>query len=381
MTHRLYAAIMAGSLALLLPTAGFSDVDFTQTNILSDLPGVANSQDLTGNLTNPWGIAFSGTSPIWVADNGTGLATIYNAAGTSLIPPVTIPPPGGQTFTAAPDGIIFNGNSSAFGGSHFIFSAEDGTISAWTSGTNATLEVDNYDNGTGAVYKGLASGVDGTRTLLYASNFRNGTIDVFDSNFKPTTVGGSFSDPTIPAGYAPFNVENINGLLYVTYALQNAAKHDDVAGLGNGFVRVYNTDGVLQSGFNISNGLLDSPWGLALAPAGWGSFGGDLLVGNFGNGQINVYNPTNGAFIGTVDGTGGTPLINEGLWGLAFANGAFGTSTNELLFTAGIPLTPGGALENHGLFGSIQPVPEPGYFGVLGLGAGALLWRRRFSKP
>ncbi|MBV8903953.1 MAG: TIGR03118 family protein, partial [Acidobacteriia bacterium] len=174
MTHKLYAALMAGGVALLLPTVGFCDIDFNQTNILSDLPGVANQQDLTGNLINPWGIAFSAGSPVWISDNGTGLSTVYNGAGNTLLT-VTIPPPTGQTFTAAPDGIIVNGNTSAFGGSHFIFSTEDGTISAWTSGGSAALEVDNYDNGTGAVYKGLASGVDGGRTLLYAANFRNGT--------------------------------------------------------------------------------------------------------------------------------------------------------------------------------------------------------------
>ena len=325
-------------------------IGFFQSNLTSDLPGVAANLD--PNLSNSWGIAFGPTTPIWIADNHSGLATTYNGAGQPLPTQVTIPPPLGGMPPAAPTGTVFT--DTGFFGSHFLFATEDGTISAWTSGNNAVLEVDN--SAAGSVYKGLAR----NGTTLYAANFNSGHIDVFDTNFAPITVPGGFVDPTIPAGFAPFDIENIGGSLYVTYAKQDAAKHDDVAGPGNGFVDIFDTNGNLVKRL-ISNGPLNSPWGMALAPAGFGSFGGDLLVGNFGDGMINVFDPNTGAFIGTISDPNGTPIVNQGLWGLAFGNGTNGAGTNELFFTAGIP-GPGGKVEDHGLFGAIQEVPEPSSF-------------------
>jgi uncharacterized protein (TIGR03118 family) len=228
-------------------------------------------------------------------------------------------------------------------------------------GTNAALEVN--DSASGAVFKGLALANNGTGNFLYATNFNSGQIDVFNSSFAPVTLAANFTDPNLPAGYAPFDIEVIGGKLYVTYALQDTAKHDDVAGPGNGFVDVFDLNGNFLQRL-VSNGPLDSPWGLALAPLSFGSYGGDLLVGNFGNGMINAFDPTTGAFLGTLSDSSDNPLVIQGLWGLAFGNGAQGTSTSSLYFTAGIP-GPGGAVEDHGLFGSIQAAPEPGTIWLL----------------
>src|SRR5947209_3842433 len=277
---------------------------FIQTNLVSDIAGVARFTD--PNLVNPWGIALAPTGPIWIADNGAGVSTVYNGAGKALPPNsplvVTIPPPAGSApgTQAAPTGIVFNGTSdftvSANGNSApaiFIFATEDGTISGWNAAvdrTNAILEVDNSAvpmAGSGAVYKGLAQGSNANGNFLFATNVRAGTIDVFDKNFAKATLAGAFSAPNLPAGFAPFGIRNIGGSLFVTFALQNAAKHDDVAGPGNGFVDVFDTNGNLLKRF-ASQGSLNSPWGLALAPAKFGIFSNDLLIGDFGDGRINA---------------------------------------------------------------------------------------------
>jgi uncharacterized protein (TIGR03118 family) len=345
---------------------------FTQTNLVSDIPGVAKTTD--PNLVNPWGVSFSSGSPFWISDNKTGLATLYNGAGDIIPLVVTVPPPLGGMPPSAPTGQVFNGNSGDFGGSHFIFATEDGTISAWSGGTSAVL---NYSSPVGGVYKGLALGNNSQGTFLYATDFHNGAITVLDSNFAPASLSGSFTDPNLPKGYAPFNIENINGKLYVTYAKQDAAKHDDVSGPGNGFVDVFNTDGVLQTRL-ISHGALNSPWGMALAPGSFGSFGGDLLIGNFGDGTINGFDPTTGMWMGQLDGATGKPLIDLGLWDLTFGNGANAGSKSDLFFTAGIPGD--GKVEDHGLFGAIVATPEPGTFALLGSGLLALIGTTRRRK-
>jgi uncharacterized protein (TIGR03118 family) len=346
---------------------------FTQINLVSDIPGLAKTTD--PNLVNPWGVSFSSGSPFWISDNKTGLATLYTGAGNIVPLVVTLPPPMGGMPPSAPTGQVFNGNSGDFGGSHFIFATEDGTISAWTGGTSAVL---NYSSPLGAVYKGLATGSVGGSSYIYATDFHNGTINVFDSAFSPHTFGaGAFTDPNLPKGYAPFNIENINGMLYVTYAKQDAAKHDDISGPGNGFVDVFSTAGVLQTRL-ISHGALNSPWGMALAPGSFGSFGGDLLIGNFGDGMINAYDPTTGMWIGQLDGADGKPLIDLGLWDLTFGNGGNGGSKSDLFFTAGIP--GGGMVEDHGLFGSIVSTPEPGTLALLGSGLLTLIGSARRRK-
>ena len=351
---------------------------FQQTNLVSDQPAVAQFQD--PSLVNAWGISGSPTgSPFWISDNGTGVSTLYSVPGSG--PPsvtknmltVTIPPASGMPGdTSAPTGQVFN-NTSGFNLKNgngnpalFLFASEDGAISGWNGGTNAVIEVNNDKNANpflNAVYKGLAiSGSPTSEGTLYAANFRSGYVEMYDSNFS---FLGQFTDPTLPGGYAPFNDQVIGSKLYVTYALQDNDKHDDVAGAGHGFVDVFNLDGAFDERL-VSQGPLDSPWGLSLAPGGFGSFGNDLLVGNFGDGRINAFDPVTGAFEGTLDGTDGNPLSIDGLWGLKFGNGGKGGSLNTLYFTAG----PDG--EAHGLFGALTAVPEPSTWAMLALGFGGL---------
>ncbi|MGA2284849.1 MAG: TIGR03118 family protein [Dehalococcoidia bacterium] len=323
---------------------------YEQTNLVSDLPGMAILTD--ANLVNAWGISAGPTTPFWISDNGTGLATLYNVQNpdspTALSLVVEIPPETGST----PTGNVFNPTSDflvdSVNPARFIFATEDGTISAWSpqlvDSDDAVLEVDNSP---GAVYKGIALGHNQDGNFIFAANFRAGTVDVFDRNFAPATLAGSFSDPSLPAGFAPFGIRNIGGKIYVTYALQDAAKHDDAAGPGNGFVDVYDTNGNLIKRL-ISNGNLNSPWGLALAPNHFGAFSHDLLVGNFGDGHINAYNIHTGALDGQLDDMNGAPITIMGLWGLAFGNGNAAGPTNTLFFTAGING------EADGLFGSLE---------------------------
>ncbi len=367
MQRRTRSAIIAMSLgAGVALSSGQAKAFYQQTNLVSDLPGVAEFQD--PNLVNPWGMSFGPKTAIWVSDNGMDIATIYKANGVAVPVVVSIP-------SGAPDGQVFNPNPGDFRGAEFIFASENGGVDAWSGGSAA---VNRVGTSTSAVYKGITIGTSSQGATLYVANFRAGTIDVFNSTFKNVSLAGSFTDPGgLPAGYAPFNVENIGGKLYVTYAVQDPAKHDDVAGLGNGIVDVFDTNGNFLQRL-VSNGALDSPWGLALAPSNFGKFSGDLLVGNFGNGMINAFNPTSGAFLGSLTDASGNPIVIQGLWGLMFGGGTAATgATNELFFAAGIPL-PGqtAPLENHGLFGTLT-VPEPSTLALLASGAVLLSLRRR----
>jgi uncharacterized protein (TIGR03118 family) len=361
-----------------------------QTNLVSDIPGLAQLTD--PDLRNAWGISFGPMTPFWISDNGSGVptntlsvSTLYSVPGSG--PPsvskvgltVTIPPTAGGT-TSAPTGQVFNSLSGVgFGGSIFLFDSEDGVISGWNGvGTNAVVE---KDKGSAAVYKGLAIFDPGmSDAVLYATNFRAGTIEAYSPTFgAPASVTGSFTDPSLPAGYAPFNDKVINGKLYVTYAVQDAEKHDDVKGLGNGIVDVFNLDGtfdkrLISNGIPTAGGALDSPWGLQIAPSNFGAFAGDLLVGNFGNGWINAFDPNTGVFKGTLDGLDGSPLVIDGLWALTVGNGsAAGGSLGAIYFTAG----PNG--ESDGLFGALT-VPEPSTWALMALGfagLGLAGWRSR----
>jgi len=342
--------------------------NFTQTNLVSDIPGVAATTD--PDLVNPWGIAFSPMSPIWVSDNGTGLATLYTGAGTKLGLVVSIPAPSGGP--SAPTGQVFN-NTSSFNGDRFIFATENGTISGWRGALGTTAETLVNNSGAGAVYKGLAQATIGSNTYLYATDFHNNKITVVPGTGAPALTG-NFTDPNLPTGYAPFGIRAVGSQLYVTFALQDAAKHDDVACPGCGFVDVFDTQGNFIKRL-VSQGSLNSPWGMATAPTSFGSFGGDLLVGNFGDGTINAFDPSTGQLIGTLDGSNGKPLVNLGLWGLAFGNGAQDTNMSTLYFTAGIPGPDN--IEDHGLFGAIA-TPEPSTLtllamGLVGIGA---IWRK-----
>ena len=365
---------------------------YVVNKLVSDLPNMAAVQD--PNLKNAWGVAFSpAASPFWIADNANGLSTLYDGDGTitPLVVTVPCPPTAGQGSScpqfSSPNGLVWNPTtavSTAFlvPGTQlpasFIFSSEDGTISAWTGGLtppdNAVLAVNNSLNPNamaGAVYKGLVAGVNANGVsvtvngvtgtdfvLLYTTNFRAGTVEVYgpagsnDSTtgfYVPVTTDGNFTDADIPPGYAPFGIQNINGDLFVTYAKQNAAKHDDVAGKGNGFVDVFDTDGHLKRRF-ASRGALNSPWGVARASFAFGRFSGDILVGNFGDGRINVFD-SDGNFLGQLRDTNGKPLSIDGLWTLTLGGGAK-SSPDTLYFTAG----PNG--ETDGLFGTITPAQD-----------------------
>jgi uncharacterized protein (TIGR03118 family) len=362
--------LIVTSLCPPLASAGSMDNNYTQTNLVSDIPGMAKFLD--PDLVNPWGISMSSTSPFWVSDNGTGKSTLYNGQGQKQGLIVTIPNPNGPD-PSRPTGQVFNaGNANGdFGGNRFIFATEDGTIAAWTSGNSAQTMVNN--GGSESIYKGLAIGKSSNGPTLYAANFHNGTVDVFDTTFTQQ-LGTTFVDPNLPSGYAPFNIQNIGDKLYVTYALQDADKEDDVPCPGCGFVDVFDLDGGLMQRL-ISMGQLNSPWGLALAPDSFGAFGGDLLVGNFGDGTINAFDPLTGAFEGTLEDANGNPIVIEGLWALTFGNGANGGDKDKLYFTAGI--AGDGEIEDHGLFGVIALTPEPGTISLLAVGLLGLVLRRK----
>jgi len=308
---------------------------------------------------NAWGIAISGTSPFWLCDGGTGLSTVYTFSATTFAVSATkaVLPPSAKDANTVCTGIVVNSTTGFTIGpapgrpSSFIFATEGGTISGWANAVDpqkAQMAVDN--SVAGAVYKGLA--IVATPTpQLYAANFNSGKIDVFDANFQPVTLSGAFTDPAIPAGFAPFNIQNLGGNLYVTYAKQDANKVFDVPGAGNGYVDIYDPAGKLLSHF-IAGGQLNSPWGIQIAPSTFGKFAGAFLVGNFGDGLINAYDAKTGAFLGTLQDQNGGNIRIPGLWGLQFGNGGNGGDVNSLFFAAG----PSG--QKHGLFGSIQPNPS-----------------------
>jgi uncharacterized protein (TIGR03118 family) len=321
---------------------------YEQKNLVSDIPGFAKVTD--PNLVNAWGLDFSGGSPAWVADNGTGLSTLYT--GTGSIIPLVVRIPSGSDSPSAPTGLVFNGTGlfsvkahDLSGSAIFIFDSEDGIISGWNPNVNLThaiIAVNNSEKG--AIYKGLAIGTDTDgKSFIYATNFHSGWVEMYDSNFKWVK---NFTDTTLPQGYAPFGARVMNGMLYVTFALQDADAEDDVRGPGHGFVDIFDLDGNMIKRLT-SHGALNSPWGLAIAPANFGQFSGALLVGNFGNGHINAFDPTTGTPLGHMIRPNGVTLEISGLWGLHFGNGAGAGPTNTLLFTAG-PQD-----ESHGLFGTI----------------------------
>jgi len=333
---------------------------YVQHNIVSDVPLVADLTD--PNLVNPWGI----TPPnFWVCDQGTGLSTVYTnstATGAETVSTivVTIPPPASRTTPGGTcTGIVDNTTAGAFAPSagitaNFIFATQDGTISART-GSTAVIKVDN--SAAGAVYDGLAIFNSASANYLYAANFHTGTIDVFDTNYNKFTPTGSFTDPSVPAGFAPFNIQNLGGKLYVTYAKQDPTKRFDLAGVGNGYVAVFDTNGNLLQHL-VSGGPLNSPWGIQIAPASFGAFANDLLVGNLEDGLINAFNPSTGAFIGGLQDPSGNPISIPGLWGLQFGAGGGAGFPNTLYFTAGISVG-GSGLQTHGLFGSISTTSPP----------------------
>lgn len=347
---------------------------YAVTPLVSNLPGHAAMQDAV--MQNAWGVAFTPAgSPFWVNDNATGCSTLYDGIGTKVALQISVPLPGNVVPTAScqpgdpnkpaspapstPTGIVWNPAATFLvPGTKipavFIFSTEDGTISAWAGGlnpaTNAVIAAD--ESMSGAIYKGLAYGVNAKGPFLFAPNFKKGTVDVFGPNgadgmFTKTTLDGNFTDPEIPAGYAPFNIASIDGDLFVTYAKQDDQKEDDVPGPGHGFVDVFDTAGHLIRRFE-SRGRLNSPWGITRASFAFGPWSGKILVGNFGDGRINVFN-NDGTFVDQLEDRRGRPLVIDGLWTLTLGGGR-NSSPDTLYFTAGPDK------ESNGLFGTIKPV-------------------------
>jgi uncharacterized protein (TIGR03118 family) len=323
-----------------------------QANLTSDGKVTASFTD--PNLVNPWGISYAPGGDFWVSDNATGLTTLYDGTGKPQSLVVTIPPPAGGHGPSAPTGQVYNAGpnfivteSGKSGPAAFIFVTEDGTISGWSPTVdveNAVTAVDN--SATKAVYKGIAIVPAGSATELMVTNFRSGFVEIYDGTFKLT---GQFRDTGLPADYAPYNVAVLNNTIYVTYAKQNKAKHDSKSGVGFGYVDVVGADGTLVTRL-VSKLGLNAPWGLALAPSSWGVDAGALLVGNFGDGSISLYNPSEGEFFGALATASGELIIKD-LWAIVPGNGGAGGSASELYFTAGL------AHEKHGLFGSLTYSP------------------------
>jgi len=311
---------------------------FQVTKYVSDQASVATRQD--ANLVNAWGLAYGPATGFWVANQGSKTSTVVDGFGVAPVPAVNITIPS----AVGPSGVVYNGTAD-FSADRFIFAALDGTISGWSTGAAAVVRKDN--SASGAIYTGLALASVSTTNYLYATNFAAGTIDVLDGSYATANLGATaFQDSTLPAGYYPFNIQKLGTKLYVTYAQRNASNRS-VAGAGLGYVNAFNPDGSFV-GRLISQGALNAPWGLAMAPAGFGSFGGTLLVGNFGDGRINAYDATTGAAMGQLTGAAAAPIAVDGLWGITFGNGASAGYANQLYFAAG----PGA--ETHGLFGTIS---------------------------
>jgi uncharacterized protein (TIGR03118 family) len=332
----LIAAVSAFSMQVSAAPPGNA---YNVTNLVSDVDAIpAPNHD--PNLKNAWGLVFNPTGPVWVADDRTGLSTLYDGAGVPQSLVVKIPSANG-TATGSPTGIVFNGSTgfvvkNAAGvssASVFIFASQDGVISGWSPNVDRTQAITGAMN-TAAIYKGLALAGNGNGLFLYAADFKGGKIDVYDANFTPVTTSGGFVDPQIPSDFAPFNVQNIEGNLYVAYAQRDPASNAQVVGAGLGFVDVFDADGNLLQQL-VMRGHLNAPWGMALAPNGFGRFSNRLLVANFGDGTINAYDPHTGNFDGELRDTSGQPVKIDRLWGIAFGNGVDKQPTDTLFFTAG----------------------------------------------
>lgn len=331
---------------------------YKQTNLVSDQSGVATVQDT--NLVNPWGLSRSSGSPWWVSDNGTGLATLYTGTGTPASLVVTIPTGDpNASATGTPTGTVFNGGTgfalAAGKPALFMFVTEDGTVSGWNPGVKPTTAVIEVNTKSRSVFKGAALATvnfpnGDSATFLYVADFRRGRIQVYDSSFQHVTLMEEmFRDERVPNGFAPFNIQNIGGDLYVTFAKQDDQKHDEVDGAGLGYVDVFSPLGFFER--RLEHGSwLNAPWAVAMAPGDFGIYSHDLLVGNFGSGQIDVFDPASGEFKGMLKDASNHAIAIDGLWSLSFGSGGNSGSATALYFSAGI----GG--EQHGLFGTITPV-------------------------
>jgi uncharacterized protein (TIGR03118 family) len=365
--HSHPVAALAAGIALALASMSSSALEVSATNLVTD-DQAANAAKITDpTLLNGWGISMSPASPFWVSSNGGGVSEVYRVdpltqAVTKVSLTVAIPGAGNPT------GQVFNNGAGAgqFNGNAFLFVSEDGTVSGWRGslGTNAETLVP----ASSAIYKGSALATIGGNSYLYAADFAGGGVAVFKGNAGAPALSGSFVDPSLPSGFAPFNVQALGGSLFVTYAEQTPGSGDETAGPGLGFVDRYDLQGNLL-GRVASGGVLNAPWGLAIAPTSFGTLAGKLLVGNFGDGRISAYDLATNSFVGQLNGGDGKPLTIDGLWGLSVGNDGGAGSSQDLYFAAG----PGD--ESHGLFGVLQAVPEPSAALMLALGLACLMWR------
>jgi uncharacterized protein (TIGR03118 family) len=368
-------SLPAFALAAALAAAPLSSqaLPVSVTNLVTDDP-VANPAQITDpGLVNAWGLSYSPTGPFWVSSNGAGASTLYHVdpatqATSKVALTVAIPGAGNPT------GQVFNsGGAGQFNGNAFLFVSEDGTVSGWRGslGSNAQALVS-----VAGIYKGAAQATIAGNSYLYAADFGRGSIDVFKGNAGAGNLSGSFTDPGLPAGYAPFNVQALDGSLFVTYARRDGNSTDETAGAGFGFVDRYDLQGNLL-GRVASGGVLDAPWGLAIAPSSFGALAGSLLVGNFGDGHISAFDLATDSFMGQLTGTDGQALAIDGLWALSVGNDAGAGSSQSLYFTAGPDD------ESHGLFGVMQAVPETNGVAMLVAGMALLAWRsgRRARRP
>ncbi|MBN3790366.1 TIGR03118 family protein [Burkholderia sp. Ac-20353] len=357
---RVHASFAAVTAAVILASVvacgggGSSHIRQYQVSALvSD--GALPAAHVDANLKNPWGIAFNPKGFAWVADNGTQRATLYDGNGVPQSLVVTIPP--GTHGAADPTGIVFNGTTDFMvtqgaksGPAAFIFAGEGGTLAAWSPAVNPTSAVTVFDSGGAAVYKGLAMASNNGANFLYATDFHNNRIDVFDRTFARVTPAGAFQDPSLPAGFAPFGIQAIGSKLFVSYAKQDTAARDDVAGAGFGVIDVFSPSGQFLQRF-ATGGPLNAPWGMALAPADFGRFGNAMLIGNFGDGMIHAFDATSGIMLGTLEQRDGSAIVEPGLQGMAFGNGLDSQPVNTLFFAAG----PNGKAD--GLYGRIDVGP------------------------
>lgn len=362
------AAALAAGIALALASMSSAAVEVSVTNLVTDDQG-ANAAKITDpTLLNGWGISMSPTSPFWVSSNGGGVSEVYRVdpatqAVTKVPLTVTIPGAGNPT------GQVFNSGAGAgqFNGNAFLFVSEDGTVSGWRGSLGTAAET--LTTASSAIYKGSALATIGGNTYLYAADFSGGGVAVLKGNPGAPALSGSFVDPSLPSGFAPFNVQALGGSLFVSYAEQTPGSGDETAGPGLGYVDRYDLQGNLL-GRVASSGALNAPWGMAIAPTSFGALAGKLLVGNFGDGRISAYDLATDTFVGQLDGTDGHPLSIDGLWGLSIGNDGGAGSSQALYFSAG----PGD--ESHGLFGVLVAVPEPPAAMLLVLGLAGLMGRR-----
>jgi len=354
-----FVALVSISILMVQPAARGATADaYKQTNLVSD--GSATAVTTDPNLKNPWGLSLGPSTFFWVANQNTGTATLYDGTGAKQPLTVTIPTGGGSD--AGPTGNVFNSTSDfALNGNPaaFMFVGLDGGVTAWNGGNAATLVSNQHDR---AIYTGAALGNSGGNNFLYAANGKAGTVDVFDKNFQLTSLSGNFTDPNLPSGLVPFNVQNVAGQLYVTYAPSEAPGAPAAA--EPGAVDVFNPDGTLDHRF-ATGGVLDAPWGVVRAPADFGKFSGDILIGNDGNGHLHAFDDS-GTALGEFLDADGKPIVNEELWGLAFGNDGNGGSSKKLYFAAGIND------EQGGLFGSLEPTASNGGGGGGGGGGSAI---------